>query len=179
MNRFKRGFLLLSGPVVSVALLVSLTGCANPGLPARDVGPNASEIGISKNDDPALIVCMRERGWGLTLDGNGYTIDLDNAQIDAYYADLDTCQSELPVEDPLTDEQYRRLYELLIGVAECLAERGYETHPPEMQVFVDSKAEWNPYAELSFEANVPASELVTVEKSCPQPTSDELLLAHG
>lgn len=138
------------------------------------VEPEQSPPPIPADPGTLFVSCMQDRGWELARDGDGYAVEVSNIQLDSYYSDREACQGQLPAEAPLTHEQHQRLYQLLLEVATCIAQHGFETHPPGFQAYLDSDLAWNPYAELSFDAGMPGSELEALEEACPQPTDADI-----
>ena len=130
----------------------------------------------------ATMTCLREAGWEVTYDPNTNTYggSVPPEQQDAHIAAQEACNAEFAAGNPLrplTDADYRTLYQQELVTRACLEKEGI---PPvgapisEQQYVDDYKAgrvpSWQAYKAVNLGT---AEAMVQLEKKCPQPFVDQ------
>ena len=138
---------VVSWVAASVISLFLITGCA-----AND-DPVSDSNGWNTNTQPGrmgkLRECLKAAGWDPVFD-SGVLMgpSLPKEQAPLYEADQARCAEETHFFDPMTAEDYRRIYPLEVASHQCLLDHGYEsTDPPSEQQFIDDWLAGSPDSE--------------------------------
>ncbi|HLV57318.1 MAG TPA: hypothetical protein VKY81_00340 [Natronosporangium sp.] len=149
---------------------------AAPGRPSesRNVQPD-EEAGIDRSY-LAMARCLRDKGWDAYATEEGWGASgIPHAQSDQYDADENECRTstgigEVPPPE-ITEEEAAELYDVLLGVADCMRDLGFAvSEPPSRQAFVEDVVtttipDWHPY-DVVFESGN-QSDIQLVESECP------------
>lgn len=129
---------------------------------------------------PAMIKCLTSAGFPATLtaDGEGWSVQYNHDQEDAYRLAAYTCAAQYPGDPAQTASRMTREQKLIafhyltVTLVGCLKDHGYAvTNIPSEQVFLDSwdTAPWNPYMQL------PVSASTALQGTCEPNTPPKLL----
>jgi hypothetical protein len=180
--------------IVSVAMIAALAGCSpggdDPSITQPTTPPPAS---VSTETTPPsagaadpwehyirdMVRCLTDKGWDIDDGGDGYGVHggVPLAQVDQFDADKDACQARFGYDQlpgpSVSHDEAEDIYDLLLGVADCVRALGYDVPPPpSKQAFVEQLVahpipSWHPYDEV-FQRGNPA-EIQRVEAECPIP----------
>jgi len=121
--------------------------------------------------DELFLACTEAEGWTAEIDprDGGVIAEYPAAQNDKYLEDSEQCAREIGTFDPpeLTREQYGQIYGALVEASSCLTELGYDVpSAPSLAVFIETKAQWSPFAQLP---QMGMDEFDEAVAQCPQP----------
>lgn len=169
-----------SAGAFAVMIGLLLTGCAageqQPDPVVTDSGAPAAE----STEDAALIDCVRDRGWEIVVDDEGWGAPgISEAQFDVYVADVEECGQLTSVIEPLEDisqERWEQAYARTVETARCLRGQGYDVpETPSFQVWQDSyfadesgAGQWVPWLFVPV-PSMSSEEFRALEAICPQP----------
>ena len=151
---------------IAMALLV---GCSSP--PTQDAPdplPQPTQF-LGGNTNPVYVRCMQDAGWlSHEMEEGGVIFGAPAEQESAFKESEDACEASAGMDTslpatPLSEEDFRRGYESMVSLRECLDSAGYEVgEPPTLQSYIDSDAAWTPTVD------VPPTDLLGAEEACPQ-----------
>lgn len=158
---------LLAGGLLS---LVALAGCS-PASEVHEPQPPAVRQAEKLQREAAMIQCLNEEGWGVSLsEHGGIKAGISREQEDQFHATVTACVDELgyDVVREVSDDELLALYDELSDSAACLKEKGFQPEePPSRQVFIDahrqSRVPWDPWS------TIPPSEVFGALEICPPP----------
>lgn len=152
-------------PRLVIVLAVSaLAACTAPG-PAYDSGV-LEGLRTDADDMAAMATCLQARGWDATLVHGAIEIDVPSDQKRQYEDDSAECLREVGIDPdaPLTEEQYRAVYDWSREVARCLEGAGFAVpEAPSYEVF-RSTYDSNPWIPWSL---VDGPDLGRAGAACP------------
>lgn len=161
-----------------VVAVLALTGCtgqtpspdptATSRLAPSAVPQTTGEYGV------ALAECLRASGWEITGDpddASAFSADVPPGQDDRYAADMADCSKVLgpPGDLKPSEELARKVYDLNVDRAQCLADHGYTiADTPSFATFFDDIQTENP---LTWDpmTGLQGPEFKAAEKDCPRP----------
>lgn len=159
--------------LLAAAAAAALAGCAADD-PEADPGATVAPV-----EDYAanMVDCLTDRGWPVeaTEDGGVRTTDgIPTEQGDQYEADRDECSAQFGYDQPptVTRAEAEEIFDTLLGVAECMRDRGYSVpERPSEQAFVEALMDrplpiWHPYDAVPDDS---ISEKEAVREQCPVP----------
>lgn len=134
--RARRGMRGGATALLVLAAGLLLTACSTP-VPSYD-----SEVLDGLRTDPddmaAIATCLDQRGWDASLVEGAIEIDVPTAQQEQYEKDSADCLREVGIDPdaPLTEEQFRAVYDWSLVVARCLEGAGFAVpDAPSFEVF--------------------------------------------
>jgi hypothetical protein len=124
-----------------IVLALALSGCASAvdpkPTPTQAVGPLSQADAIEMMNS-----CLEEAGWEISDRSTGEVI-VPPEQMPVFEEDSQACTDAISLEmgwneEPLTEEELSRLYELEVEAADCLRGMGYTLEVPTLQAFIDT-----------------------------------------
>lgn len=150
--------------LVGVALLAALSACSS----ATPV-PSPSSMDNSTATE-AVSRCLADKGWDI-VDAAGGEANVPPEQLSVYTEDLEACSQQVVGKvdtSPLSDDELTKLYAVEAGVAECLADLGYQTDMPSLQVFIDSYHSGAPFTAYADLTGLTEAQWNAANDQCPQ-----------
>ena len=129
---------MVRNAALGMAYLLLVAGCvAESGRAVSQDDLKSGERGPGKLGQ--MQDCMEAAGWEVEYRGGVlYGPNLPQQQMSLYDEDDAQCAEGTHFFDPLTAEDYRRLYPLEVAHHQCLLDHGYDSiDPPSEQQFVD------------------------------------------
>ncbi|MDR0489357.1 MAG: hypothetical protein LBG99_08225 [Propionibacteriaceae bacterium] len=159
--------------VLAVALV--LVGCAlvEEGQTDNSSGPPQTLPSHTYGKLGELQDCLEDAGWEIIYSGG--TIEgptLPKEQVPLYESDEARCAEQVGFNDPLTAEDYHRLYPLEVANHLCLLEHGYDSaEPPSEQQFVEDWLAQSPSRKpyQSVELVFHGPDFIAATDACPPP----------
>jgi hypothetical protein len=177
---------------VAVAVMAA-TACSPDSTEPDDGGTSPSPLEEESPEDSSLraqleraelayeayFYCMVDRGWELTRLGDRW-IDgsesggIPEEQLDAYHADDEECGQQSGRADlgtpSVSAEEAALLYDLLLEVAVCVRDLGYQVpDPPSKQSFVDDLVAYPIPAWHPHNASTAPEDRQRIMTQCPVP----------
>jgi hypothetical protein len=150
--------------VLTLAAALLLTACGAPA-PTYDTEV-LDGLRTDADDMAAIATCLEQRGWDASLIEGAIEIDVPTAQQEQYEKDSTDCLREVGIDPdaPLTEEQYRAVYDWSLEVARCLEGAGFAVPvAPSYEVF-RSTYDSDPWIPWSL---VEGSDLGRAGAACP------------
>jgi hypothetical protein len=189
MRAFSRS-VLLAGVAAVVALAGCTTDAPEAGAPASPTQPAAAPPAAPPPFETEyarlvehyirdMVGCLTDLGWEVIDHGDSYESphDIPDDQFEQYAADVELCEAQFGYDDLpppyVTRPEAELLYGLLLDVADCIRDLGYDVpDAPSQQAFVEALVTypipaWHPYD--SFYEDNDWSAIGQIERECPTP----------
>lgn len=122
--------------------------------------------------DTRMNACMADKGWiAIEATDGTYSFEVDDGQTDVFLTDNGACLETIVANQEAikTDDEWRTVYGILVGVHDCLVGQRLDLPlPPSFQAWQDMDRNWGPYGDVPLDVMEERS--VELEAACPRPT---------